>query len=225
MLTKAFWEDKMKNDKKNFWILLFILIVPALACKLPFLQDEPEEEAFVLPPGQAMYNNGIVEIMLPDTYQLRDIREDVPLISGALQFFGETTAGISVENLVNEILKNEVMWAINGDVNATGSTRLLILKNKVMANVPLVLISSSIETLFDIPEDQFDTEKLTLGEYDVVRLTLNQKESSEAIYALKDQSLLWLIIFITTPDQMQTQLSEFEASVATFKVISIPLEE
>ena len=215
----------MKIRKSIFLFLLLIFVLPSLACKLPFWKDQPETVDPGILPGYAVYNNGIVEIVLPDTYQERDIRADIPIITKALEFFGSSGLGVSVESIVDELLKNTVFWAVDGDIEAEETIKLLILKNKLLANVPLGMIGSSIETLFRIPDDQFDTETMKLGEYDVVRLTLYHKESSEAIYALKDESLLWLIIFISTPDQMPLQLSSFEDSVATFKVISIPLED
>lgn len=214
----------MKKNKWILWLFLLMFVFPAISCKLPFSKKTQEAESVLLP-GHAIYNNGIVEIMLPETYSLRDIREDIPLISKALAFFGETNLGINIEDLVDELLKGTVMWAVDGDINYTDSQKMLIIKNKVMANIPLGLIGSTIETLFKIPEEQFDTEILRLGKHDVVRLTLSQSKSSQAIYALKDQSLMWIIIFVTTPDQMPAQLTGFENCVATFKVISIPLEE
>lgn len=215
----------MKNRNSIYWFFLLIFILPALACKLPFWQSQSDPVDPGILPGYAVYNNGIVEIILPDTYQERDIRTDIPIISKALDFLGDSYFGVSVESVIDELLKNAVFWAIDGDIEAQESNKILILKNKLLANVPLGMIGSSIETMFRIPDDQFDTETMKLGPNDVVRLTLYHKDSSEAIYALKDESLLWLIIFISTPDQMPLQLSEFEDSVATFKVISIPLED
>ncbi len=214
----------MHRNKWIYWTLLFVFILPILACKLPFFNQD-EESTFTLPPGQALYNNGIIEIMLPDTYTIRDIRTDIPAIRSALEFFDDSSVGVSVENLIEDLLKNAVFWAVDGDATESDSTRLLIVKNKIMANIPLGLITSTIESLFSIPEDKFDTEKLKLGDHDVVRLTLSQKSSGEAIYAVKDQSMMWLIFFITTPEQMPFQLSGFEESVKTFKIISIPLED
>jgi len=63
--------------------------------------------------------------------------------------------------------------------------------------------------------------KLDLGGREILRLTAIQGTSAQAIYMLKDSDRLWIIGFFTTSDKLESYLTNFEKSVATFQVILI----
>lgn len=45
-------------------------------------------------------------------------------------------------------------------------------------------------------------------------------QTHQAVYMLKEAGSLWIISFVTQPDELDARLPIFEEAVASFKVIS-----
>ncbi len=210
--------------KKIFLLLVLLtLLGSVLACSLPFgIKDTVDEQAVaeteVQNLGWELYSNKGVQIMLPSTYQLGDIEQDIPEVDYVFQMFAQSQAAVDLQSFFDGLVKDVVIWGTNFDGNLTDPTRILIIRNKAFAIMPLSLFRLVDTTSLDDKVGVITETQLSLGGRDVLRYTTTQTDSAQAIYLLKDSERLWIISFITSPAQLNESLFDFEKSVATFKV-------
>jgi len=216
----------MKNKLQHIIIVIMLLIASTLACNLPFGAKDTTDyvattEAETISLGWRLYTNQGVQIMLPATYELGEIETDLTGIQSILEMVASSQVGTGLETMISRMTEDVRMWGTNMDGNLTNPTRVLIMKNDILAKMPLALISLIDPSKMSDKVGKIEETKLTLGGREVLRITATQAESAEAIYMLKDSDKLWIISFITTPDRLAGGLTDFEKSVATFRVISV----
>jgi hypothetical protein len=212
---------------KNLIVLttLIFCLITTMACGLPFINNEGTEEGTqVLVPGYAIYNNGIIEIALPKSYALQDFREDIPGLMFTLNLMANLPDGAPLRNFLENLLSNVVFYAEDFSYDLNSPRRVIVIDNKSMANVPLGMLNSSLELLIGSDAEELKGERIKLGNHDVLKFTLQQKNNGVVVFALKEQSRMWLIVFITSVDQFEAMQSDFEYSVSMFKVLSLPPE-
>lgn len=216
----------MRIKQTKIILVSMVLIFSILACSLPFGQKDTTDyigqaESETLNLGWRLYTNQGVQIMLPTTYELGEIETDLPGIQSILEMVASTQVGTGFETMISRMTEDVRMWGTNIDGNLTNPTRILIMKNDILAKMPLALISLIDPSKLSKEVGVIEETKLTLGGREVLRVTATQAESAQAIYMLKDSDKLWIIGFITTPDRLAGGLTDFEKSVATFRVISV----
>mgnify|MGYP006883599320 CR=1 FL=1 len=63
-----------------------------------------------------------------------------------------------------------------------------------------------------------DRDNLTLDGRDVTRFTYSKEEHAWAAYIFKEESRLWISVFITTPANMATSLNEYDNSIGSMQI-------
>ena len=162
------------------------------------------------------YGNGM-RMMLPDSYQQRDVAQDMPAILETLQSFLGGADG-AIADLIGDLESNVGWWGFDSAAHAISPTRLLVVRNEKFAGTPLNMLSGAVKLFLGNQADKIESTSLTLGTRDVVRFTYAGESSGWVTYTFKESGLLWLVVFMTTPANLAAQFENFEASVATFEV-------
>ena len=218
----------MKRTKLILIGILTLFILTALACNLPTrakVMETPAEISQELDTptgGLAVYTSNGVQISLPNTYILRDIQEDLPALIQLLESFTASDPSSSIQSMMTGLEEDALLWGYDSaDPNSIG-TRILILKNEEMANIPLSFISTTVSLFLGKDAENLQSNNLKLGGQDVIRFTSRQEDSAQVVYALKSASKLWLVTFITSPIILDASLPDFDAGVATFQILTSP---
>ncbi len=216
----------MKLKKIFMALVLLTLIMAILACSLPFgAQDNVDEQATAVIEvqnlGWSLYANRGVQIMLPFTYLLGDVEQEIPQLNGILQQLAGSQVGEGLSTFFDGLVEEIVMYGSNQDPTLTEPTRLFIIRNKSFAKLPLSMASIFDPATFGDKLGEITETRLNLAGRDVLRFTAIQGNSAQALYLLKESDRLWIIIFATAPQQFAEELINFEKSVATFQVTSV----
>ena len=216
----------MKFNKMRMVLVILTLILSTLACSLPFnVQDNVDEQATAVLEvqnlGWSLYANRGVQIMLPFTYLLADVEQEIPQLDSILQQLSGSQVGEGLNTFFEGLVKDIVMYGSNQDPRLNEPTRLVVIRNKSLAQFPLSMVSIIDPASFEDKMGEISETRLNLGGRDVLSITAIQENSAQALYLLKDSDRLWIITFITTPQEMTENLVNFEKSVATFTVTSV----
>lgn len=213
-----------ENMKKTPLILMiFILILAVLACGLPsFSQAEETQQNGLAPGGQPsvdnsggtrVYSDNGVEITLPKTYILGDVDAGLAVLDKDLRAMSEQAAG--------DIL----LWAYDTVNSSNQQTGLAVMKNENFAGIPLAIISPFASALLGKEVDIINQKRLTLGDREALQfLTATDNAgivTNQVIYLFKDSGKLWIIGFLTSPDQIADRLPTFDTAVVSFSVLSV----
>jgi len=204
--------------KKN-WTLLLVsctLLLAITACNLPGLLQTPAPPEPTPTPdfGMVWYQGAGMQILLPDTYEQRDAKQDLGGILNTLeQFVGGQDSPIA--SLTDNLESNVAWWGEDTAAPAVYPTQLLIVKNEALEGVPINLIKSAVKLVLGSETSSLQTETLTLGPRDVTRFTYGKESTGWSAYVFKEQGLLWVVLFITPPANLAAQQDNFDYSVAS----------
>ena len=210
--------------KKN-WTLLLVsctLLLAITACNLPGLLQTPAPPEPTPTPdfGMVWYQGAGMQILLPDTYEQRDAKQDLGGILNTLeQFVGGQDSPIA--SLTDNLESNVAWWGEDTAAPAVYPTQLLIVKNQALEGVPISLIKSAVKLVLGSDTGSLQTETLTLGPRDVTRFTYGKESTGWTAYVFKEQGLLWVVLFITPPANLAAQQDDFDYSVSSM-VIEAP---
>ncbi|MFH1446208.1 MAG: hypothetical protein ABIG43_02210 [Chloroflexota bacterium] len=245
----------MNKSKYLSLLLLLVFILPALACNFPFsakptkavIQQEPTvegplesptteevqlEESAPLPQAEAVsevftpYISRGVQIMLPDSYVLGDIENDLPILIDALTAMADPEEAANTQSLYDQYEDDIMLWAFDTESQKNSQTSVLVLKNEEFAGLSLLLIKSLTNLFIGEEANTLEQEIIEINGRDTFR-TLAQSESAgvitaQAYYVFNDSSKLWIVAFFTTLDELDTRLPDFDHSVGSFQVLSLP---
>jgi hypothetical protein len=245
--------------KKRIVPLLILLLLSALACRLPFLgQTEAAPspapvEATAVPPAEntpvpqiqepgptvtatdaappegeeqasgtiTLEDNGVA-ITVPGTYRLGDVESDLEILVEGLQTLSEEDAQ-DIETLYETYQDDIMLWGYDTASPAMHQTSLLILKNEEFAGMSLPMIMSFANLLLGEEVDSMQQELLTLGDRETARFLTRAEtggvSTAQAIYLFNDSGKLWIIGFFTNQEQLESRLPDFDAAVASFRVL------
>ena len=210
--------------KKNgtLWLMSCTLLLTISACNLPgLLQRQPTPEPTPTPDlGMVWYQGAGMQILLPDTYEQRDAKQDFGGILNSLeQFVGGEDSPLA--SLTDNLESNIAWWGEDTAAPAVSPTQLLIVKNEALEGVPISLIKSGVKMFLGNDADALQTSDLTMGKREVIRFTYGKESTGWSAYVFKEQGLLWVVLFITPPANFAAQQDDFDYSVSSI-VIEAP---
>lgn len=233
--------------KNNLILVLVVLLLGTLACGLPFLNqttaptreeaiqvteavpDQPTTATATevavpteLPGEDQVYNDGRVEITLPSYYVVSDNIADHPVMEEGLETMKEWGGGAHGFYEFNE--EDIVLVGYDSQDTADIPTSLLVMKNDEFSGIPLGLVAAFAPSMMGDQLDFIDSRTLQIGNRDTVRfltsIDMEGVQTHQAVYMFNEAGNLWIISFVTQPEELESRLSTFEAAVGSFKVLS-----
>lgn len=231
-------------------LMIVTLALTALACRLPFFsraeetpvlttasaslaEETPtvEEPIEPTPTSQLgfsgetqVYSSNGVQITLPATFEVGDIEAQVANLLDKIQSLPEFGSG-SIQEFYANNEEDILLWAYDSASAEGSQTHLLVLKNEEFAGMSLGIVSTLARTLLGDAIEVIEQERLTLGDRDTLRFIISAEntgdDQTQVIYLLKDSGKLWILGFLTTQDQIEQRLSNFDGSVASFTVVDV----
>ncbi|MEN6579022.1 MAG: hypothetical protein ABFD05_00175 [Anaerolineaceae bacterium] len=202
--------------KNKLILVALVLALSATSCNFPgFLSSSSTAEPTPTPDNGMLFYDGVgLQIMLPPTYVTKDIHEDLPSILNILtSALGESSSTLST--IVENLESNVAWWGYDSSAPAISPTKLLIIKNKELAGLPVNLISNAFGLFLSDDANTMDSDQIELGGRDVARFTYAKESNAWAGYVFKEQDLLWLVLFITTSANLAAQQADYEFSVGS----------
>ncbi|HOF27794.1 MAG: hypothetical protein KBA05_01350 [Anaerolineaceae bacterium] len=202
-------------------ILLIVLVLSVLttACSLPFLgkKENPIPPTPTPDNGLELYYGNGMQIMLPRSYVAEDIDSALPSIVAAIKNFigGESSP---LAGLVDSLEGNIGWYGYDSDKAAVYPTRLVILRNKTLAKLPISMVTMGIEKMLGSQSALVDSDDIRLGGRDVTRLTYSKDDVAWAAYLFKEGDHLWMALYVTTPANLAAELEDYGLSVSTIKI-------
>lgn len=212
----------MKNKQIRILILILILLT-VMACNLPMRRNTGEESKAVMTPeptleSWAWYQGEGVKIYLPNSYVMRNISEDLPVIREYLQSFISQNPDSPFIGMLSNLEQNVVFWGLDSMSDSANPNRVAIIKNSEMSLIPLELLTTTLQIVFGEQMQNIEVSNLQLGNYEVVRYVFYQQAFAEAVYMLKADNLLWIITFNDSPSLIDAKLTDFDRSVSSFSI-------
>jgi len=245
----------MNKGKYLSLLLLLVFVLPALACHFQFstepteslIQQEPiVEESLESPTAEEVqleestpfphaeevsdvftpYISRGVQIMLPGSYVLGDIENDLPILIEALSARADPEEAANTQSLYDQYGDDIMLWAFDSKSQNNAQTSVIVLRNEEFAGLPLFLIKPLTNLFIGEEVDTLEQEIIEINGRDTLRL-LTQSDNAGVItvqvyYVFKDSSKLWIVAFFTTLDELDTRLPDFDQSVGSFQVLSLP---
>jgi hypothetical protein len=158
-----------------------------------------------------------MQIMLPPSFIAEDIKTQLPSIIETLTDLVGDSEGFA-RDLIREIEGNVAWYGFDGDTPAVYPTRLIVIKNKSLAGLPVSVIMLGLEKVLGRNNTEVDRDSLTLNGRDVTRFTYSKDSNAFAAYLFKEQHRLWIGIFITTPANMAVSLADYNTSIGSMQI-------
>ncbi len=245
----------MTKSKYLSLLFLLIFILPALACRFPFgvrpteeaiqqetsieeplespkVEEVQHEESLPLQQAEGVsdvftpYISRGVQIMLPGSYVLGDIENDLPILIDALSAMADPEGAADAQSLYGQYEDDIMLWAFDSKSQKSAQTSVLVLKNEEFAGLSLWLIRSLTNLFIGEEADTLEQEIIEMDGRDTLRLLTKSENAgvitAQAYYAFNDSSKLWIVAFFTTLDELDTRLPDFDQSVSSFQVLSLP---
>lgn len=209
---------------KKLILILMTLVLASLACTLPFSKKTATPEVPATPDTsmQLYYGTGM-RIMLPPSYVAEDVKEELPNIIETITNLIGSSEGFAGD-LVHNLEDNIAWYGYDSGSPAVYPTRLIVIRNKTLAGLPISAIAIALEKVMEGDSTQVDQDSLSLGGRDVTRFTYSKEDKAWTAYLFKAEDQLWLSVFVTTPASMAINLSDFDTSIASISVDPLPAE-
>jgi hypothetical protein len=206
--------------KKLILTLSVIMMLAAAACNIP-LQKKVATPTLVPTPTpdmsmQLYYGEGM-QIMLPPTYIAEDIKTQLPSIIETITNLVGTTEGFAGD-LIKDLEGNVSWYGFDGGTPAVYPTRLIVIRNKSLAGIPVGILMLGLEQILSRNETDVDRDSLTLNGREVTRFTYSKDASAWAAYIFKEENRLWINVFITTPANMASSLGDYDTSIGSMQI-------
>ena len=205
---------------KKIILLLSVMLFTVVSCNIP-LQKKTEVPTPTPTPTpdmsmQLYYGEGM-QILLPPTYIAEDIKTELPSIIETITNLVGSSEGIAAD-LVKDLEGNVSWYGYDGGTPAVYPTRLIVVKNKSLAGFPISVITFSLEQILARENTEVDRQTLTLSGRDVTRFTYSKDSVAWAAYIFKEESRLWISVFITTPANMAVSLDDYDTSIGSMQI-------
>jgi len=210
----------MKENKMNKKLILIfgVLLLVVTACNFPVGKKTATPMPTPTPDTsmQLYYGQGM-QIMLPPSYIAEDIKTQLPNIIETLTNLVGDSEGFA-RDLIREIEGNVAWYGFDGDTPAVYPTRLIVIRNKSLAALPVGIITLGLEQVLGRNQTEVDRDSLTLNGRDVTRFTYSKDSNAFAAYLFKEQHRLWISVFITTPANMAVSLTDYNTSIGSMQI-------
>lgn len=209
---------------KRLLLLFSVLVMLSVsACNLlSFNKQTPTPEP--TPSGMERYYGQGMSIMLPPSFKERDVQEDLPTVIDTIKRFTGGEDGL-LSGLLNNIEKNVAWWGWDSETIEENPLYFLVIKNKALHAFPLTATAIGLERILNSEDAQVEQSTLHLGGRSMVRFKFVKDEVAWIAYAFKEQSHLWINIFIFTPEGLIGAQKTFEDSMGTITIDPNPSGE
>lgn len=203
---------------KKIILLLIVILLTVASCNIPLRKVIPTPTPSPTPDlsMQWYYGEGM-QIMLPPSYIAEDIKDQLPAIIETITNLVGTSDGFAAD-LVKDLEGNVAWYGFDGGTPAVYPTRLIVVKNKSLAGLPVGMITLGLEQVLGRDSTQVDRDTLTLDGREVTRFTYSKDANAWAAYIFKEEGWLWINVFITTPANMATSLDDYDTSIGSIQI-------
>ena len=203
---------------KKLIFLLIVMLLAVASCNIPLRKVIPTPTPSPTPDlsMQWYYGEGM-QIMLPPSYIAEDIKDQLPAIIETITNLVGTSDGFAAD-LVKDLEGNVAWYGFDGGTPAVYPTRLIVVKNKSLAGLPVGMITLGLEQVLGRDSTQVDRDTLTLDGREVTRFTYSKDANAWAAYIFKEEGWLWINVFITTPANMATSLDDYDTSIGSIQI-------
>ena len=208
--------------KTRILLILLVLTTLTMACSLPFFgkNGTPVPPTPTPETGMQLYYGTGKQIMLPPSYVAEDIATALPSIIATIKdFIGGESSPLS--GLVDSIEGNVGWYGYDSDNAAVYPTRLIILRNKAFAKLPVSMITLGLEQVLGNDSALVDSDSITLGGRDVTRLSYSKDSTAWVAYLFKEADYLWITLFLTTPANLAAEMGDYELSVSSITIDAV----
>ena len=210
--------------KRIFAFLALLLVVVIGFYKIfPASKKAPTQPA-TPPSGMEWFQGNSMKIMLPSSYQERQVRDDLPRVIETIKWFTGGDNGL-LGGLLDNIEQNVAWWGWDSETLEENPLRLLVIKNKALHAVPITAAAYGLEYILNNEETKVEQNTVQLGGRSVVRFKYVTADHAWIAYAFKEQDYLWLNLFRFTPEGLIGAQSSFEESVSTIQIDPVGSEE
>ena len=208
--------------KTRILLILLVLTMLTMACSLPSFgkKGTPVPPTPTPETGMQLYYGTGMQIMLPPSYVAEDIDTALPSIIATIKdFIGGESSPLS--GLVDSIEGNVGWYGYDSDNAAVYPTRLIILRNKTFAKLPVSMITLGLEQVLGNDSALVDSDSITLGGRDVTRLSYSKDSTAWVAYLFKEADYLWITLFLTTPANLAAEMGDYELSVSSITIDAV----
>jgi hypothetical protein len=212
-------------NKKNF-LLVLCLLLPSLVigCKQPQTSQQissPFVGTQTTLPGWKKFEGRGAQLQLPESYNGGDLSQYLDVVVQKLESLGPYYQQVA------ESLKQNpsafALWAFDSKVSKSG-----VLSNVALAAEP-VGSTVTTDTYLDLLTKQLPSEyrvverkQVTLDRYQagqiVTEVTISGVTAKQIMYAIKQGSNIWIVVFSTSAEEFEERLPSFQQSINTFSV-------
>jgi hypothetical protein len=207
---------------KKIILILSVMLLTVVSCNIPLQKKTATPTLTPTPtptPDMSMqwyYGEGM-QIMLPPSYIAEDIKEQLPSIIETITNLVGSSEGFAGD-LIKDLEGNIVWYGFDGGTPAVYPTRLIVLRNKSLAGLPVSLIMLGLEEILGRDNTDVDRDTLSFDGRDVTRFTYSKDANAWAAYIFKEESRLWISVFITTPANMASSLDDYDFSIGSIHI-------
>jgi len=208
--------------KTRILLILMVLVMVTMACSLPLFgkKDAPAFPTSTPELGMQLYYGTGMQIMLPPSYVAEDIDSALPTIIATIKdFIGGESSPLS--GLVDSIEGNVGWYGYDSDNAAVYPTRLIVLRNKTFAKLPVSMITLGLEQVLGNDSSLVDSDSVKLGGRNITRLSYSKDSTAWVAYLFKEADYLWMTLFLTTPANMAVEMDDFELSVSSIIIDAV----
>lgn len=205
---------------KKIILILIVMLLTVVSCNIPLQRKTATPTPTPTPTpdnGMQLYYGDGMQIMLPPSYIAEDITAQLPSIIETITNLVGSTEGFAAD-LINDLEGNVAWYGFDGGTPAVYPTRLIVIRNKSLAGFPVGVLTLGLEQVLSRNNTVVERENLTIEGRDVTRFTYSKDGNAWAAYIFKQESRLWISIFITTPPNMASSLDEYDDSIGSMQI-------
>lgn len=208
---------------KTFLVLMLIMLL-LTACSFPFLKKVPTPMPTPTPDlSMQLYQGNGMSIYLPPSYIAEDIKTQLPnIIETITNLIGSGNS--TAKDLLDDLENNVAWYGYDGGTPAVYPTRLVVIKNKTLANTPVSLLTFALERFIGGENITVDSDTLTVNGREMTRFTYSKEGNAWVAYIFKAEGQLWLSVFITTPANLAVSLEDYNSSIGSMIIDPVPAE-
>ena len=205
---------------KKIVLILIVMLLTVVSCNIPLQRKTATPTPIPTPTpdnGMQLYYGDGMQIMLPPSYIAEDITTQLPSIIETITNLVGSTEGFAAD-LIKDLEGNVAWYGFDGGTPAVYPTRLIVVRNKSLAGFPVGVITLGLEQVLSRNNTKVDRDTLTLDGRNVTRFTYSKDANAWAAYIFKEESRLWISVFITTPANMAASLAEYDDSISSMQI-------
>ena len=205
---------------KKIILILIVMLLTVVSCNIPLQRKTATPTPIPTPTpdnGMQLYYGDGMQIMLPPSYIAEDITTQLPSIIETITNLVGSTEGFAAD-LIKDLEGNVAWYGFDGGTPAVFPTRLIVVRNKSLAGFPVGVLTLGLEQVLSRNNTKVDRDTLTLDGRNVTRFTYSKDANAWAAYIFKEESRLWISVFITTPANMAASLAEYDDSISSMQI-------